>query len=113
MKKLGWNYNTKNIPAAYLAGYLCGKNYKGKEVILDAGLRKPTKLSKIYAALQGVIDAGVKVQGVEIAFEDKNKLFGKTIEHYSSLASEKMFSNYKKHGKIDMPNSIEKIKGGY
>jgi large subunit ribosomal protein L18 len=64
VKSYGWKAATGNIPAAYLTGYLCGLKAKAKgikEAILDIGLVAPTKGAKIFAALSGVLDAGVDV----------------------------------------------------
>jgi large subunit ribosomal protein L18 len=63
-KIYGWKASTGNTPAAYLTGLLCGFKAKTKgvkEAILDVGLISPTKGSKIFAALSGVVDAGVDV----------------------------------------------------
>jgi large subunit ribosomal protein L18 len=64
VKSYGWKAATGNIPAAYLTGLLCGLKAKAngvKEAILDIGLVAPTKGAKIFAALSGVVDAGVAV----------------------------------------------------
>jgi large subunit ribosomal protein L18 len=63
-KTYGWKAPTGNIPSAYLTGLLCGLKAKAKgvkEAILDVGLLAPTKGAKIFAALSGVLDAGVNV----------------------------------------------------
>ncbi len=64
IKNFGWKASTGNIPAAYLTGLLCGLKAKAngvEEAILDIGLISPTKGSRIFAALSGVLDAGVDV----------------------------------------------------
>ena len=64
VKSYGWKAATGNIPAAYLTGLLCGFKAKTngiKEAILDIGLVAPTKGAKVFAALSGVLDAGVDV----------------------------------------------------
>jgi len=64
LKKYGWKAPTGNIPAAYLTGFLCGLKAKAKsvsEAILDIGLVAPTKGSKLFAVLSGVVDAGIPV----------------------------------------------------
>jgi large subunit ribosomal protein L18 len=64
LKKYGWKAPTGNVPAAYLTGLLCGLKAKAKgvsEAILDIGLVAPTKGSKLFAALSGVLDAGIDV----------------------------------------------------
>ena len=63
IKTYRWKAPTGNIPAAYLTGYLCGLKAKAagiEEAILDIGLVSPTKGSKIFAVLSGVVDAGVQ-----------------------------------------------------
>jgi large subunit ribosomal protein L18 len=64
VKKYGWKAATGNLPAAYLTGLLCGLKAKAAGVdaaILDIGMVIPTKGSKVFAVLHGVIDAGVEV----------------------------------------------------
>jgi large subunit ribosomal protein L18 len=64
VKKYGWKAATGNVPAAYLTGLLCGLKAKANgvsEAILDIGLVSPTKGSKVFATLSGVLDAGVVV----------------------------------------------------
>lgn len=53
----------KSLPAAYLTGFLAAKKAKGKisEAILDIGLQRNIPKSRIYAALKGAVDAGLKV----------------------------------------------------
>lgn len=64
VKKYGWKAATGNIPAAYLTGLLCGLKAKAAGIdaaILDIGLVIPSKGSKVFAVLNGVVDAGVEV----------------------------------------------------
>lgn len=64
IKKYGWQAPTGNIPAAYLTGLLCGLKAKAagvKEAILDIGLITPTKGAKIFAAMNGVLDADIEI----------------------------------------------------
>jgi large subunit ribosomal protein L18 len=64
IKSYGWRAPTGNIPAAYLTGLLAGLKAKAagiKEAILDLGLVSPTKGSRSFAVLSGVVDAGVAV----------------------------------------------------
>ena len=64
VNKYGWKAATGNIPAAYLTGLLCGLKAKKatiSEVILDLGLVSPTKGSKVFSTMSGVVDAGVVV----------------------------------------------------
>ncbi|HLN46213.1 MAG TPA: 50S ribosomal protein L18 [Candidatus Sulfotelmatobacter sp.] len=64
LKEFGWQAATGNIPAAYLTGLLCGLRAKKvgiEEAVLDIGLIPPTKGSRVFALLSGVVDAGVEV----------------------------------------------------
>jgi large subunit ribosomal protein L18 len=99
-KKFGWKASTGNVPAAYLTGLLCGLRAKKvgvTEAVLDIGLISPTKGSRLFAALSGVLDAGVgvphseeklvkeRLNGVHIATYGKK--LGAGSESYSSKFS--------------------------
>jgi len=105
LKKFGWEAPTGNVPAAYLTGLLCGLKAKSKgvnEAILDVGLVSPSKGSRLYAVLSGVLDAGLTVphdeskivkertKGEHIA--EYGKSFGIGSESYSAK-----FSGYLGH----------------
>ena len=100
LKKLGWKYNTGNIPSAYLTGLLTAKkSVKAgiKEAILDIGLRKPVKGSKLFACLKGAIDGGLKIPFSETILPSEERIKG---EHIA-----KQIENSK-----DMPKIFEDIK---
>lgn len=64
LKEFDWKASTGNLPSAYLTGLLCGLRAKKagvEEAVLDIGLVQPTKGSRLFAALSGVVDAGVEV----------------------------------------------------
>ncbi len=85
VKTYGWKAPTGNVPAAYLTGLLCGLKAKAKDVeeaILDIGLVSPTKGSKIFAALSGVLDAGVMVPHSEEKIV-KERMKGEHIVKYA------------------------------
>ena len=85
IKSYGWRAPTGNIPAAYLTGLLCGLKAKAagiKEAILDIGLVSPTKGSKIFAVLSGVVDAGVEVPHSEEKIV-KERMKGDHIAKYA------------------------------
>ena len=93
LKKFGWN-RTGNLPAAYLTGLLAGKRAKDKkigEAILDLGLHTPTKGSRLYAALKGVLDSGIKVPCSEDILPSEDRIKGKHI----SKDIEKQFEDIK------------------
>ncbi len=90
LKKLGWRYGTKNIPAAYLTGMLLGKKTKTKEAILDMGFAPSVKGSRIYAALKGAIDSGIKVSCSEKMFPDQKRLAGEHLLQEAKQEIEKI-----------------------
>jgi large subunit ribosomal protein L18 len=119
-KKYGWKAPTGNIPAAYLTGLICGfraKNKTVKNAILDIGLVNPSKGSKVFAALSGVIDAGIDIPHDEKKII-KVRLEGKHIASYgSSLESDSdaystRFAKYleQKLSPQDLPEHFSKIK---
>jgi large subunit ribosomal protein L18 len=90
LRKFGWKAPLGNVPAAYLTGLLCGLKAKAKGVEtanLDIGLVAPTQSAKIFAALSGVVDAGVNVPHDESKIV-KERLRGEHIAKYGkSLGS--------------------------
>ncbi|MCH8323958.1 MAG: 50S ribosomal protein L18 [Thaumarchaeota archaeon] len=77
----GWKGSRKNIPAAYLTGYLAGKKAMGKgakNALLYSGTRKYTQ--RMAAALKGVIDAGLEVAADSETFPPEKRIKG---EHLS------------------------------
>ncbi len=84
-KLFGWKAPTGNIPAAYLTGLLCGlkaKNKGVKEAILDAGLVSPTKGARIFAMLNGVVDAGITIPYSEEKIV-KERIKGEQVAKYA------------------------------
>lgn len=85
LKKHGWNYNFKNIPASYLAGALLAKKakeHKINEAILDLGLQTPKSGSKLFAVLKGAIDGGLNIPASKSVFPPEERLTGKHISSY-------------------------------
>ena len=85
----GWKASTSNVPAAYLTGLLCGLKAKSKGVevgVLDIGLIAPVKGAKVFAALGGVLDAGVDVP------HDEEKLVEERVKGEHIVAYAKSLS---------------------
>ncbi len=77
----GWKGSRKNIPAAYLTGYLAGKKALGKgakNAILYSGTRKYTQ--RMAAALKGVVDSGLEIPADPETFPPEERIKG---EHLS------------------------------
>lgn len=90
--KYGWPFSLKNIPAAYLTGFLLGikaKKCKIKNVIFDIGLQRSTKGSRIYAALKGAIDAGLSAKYSEDIMPSEERLKGKHLKNAEKIEEEK------------------------
>lgn len=80
LKKLGWTGSGKSTPGAYLTGLLAGKRAKEKgigEAVLDIGLREPTKGATVFAALKGMIDAGIEIPHSDKMIPGKDRIEGK------------------------------------
>lgn len=76
----GWKGSRKNIPAAYLTGYLAGKkaiSNGAKDAILYTGTRKYTQ--RMSAALKGVIDAGLEIPANEETFPPQERINGEHL----------------------------------
>jgi large subunit ribosomal protein L18 len=120
--KLDWKGHTSNLPAAYLVGLLCGHRARKEgieEVILDIGMQTPAAGGKIFAALKGVLDAGLNVPHGEGVFPAEERIRGDHIAQYAEkLKSEdedtykKMFSNYLQRGfpPEQLPQHFNQIK---
>lgn len=120
LKKYGWKAPTGNVPAAYLTGLLCGLKAKAKglsEAILDIGLVSPTKGSKVFAALGGILDADVAVPHndkkiVKERSEGKHiAVYGKGLVSDSEVYSVK-FSKYLEQKLVPekLPEHFAKVK---
>ena len=82
LKGHGWSAGTGNLPAAYLTGFLAGRRAaaKGlKEAILDIGMQRPSKGGRLFAALQGLLDAGVAVPHDKGVLPPKDRVRGAHI----------------------------------
>jgi large subunit ribosomal protein L18 len=100
LKKTGWEYSCNNLPACYLAGLILGKKAlakKVKDAVVDAGLQTQVPGSKIYAAVKGVIDAGMKIPVSEDVFPTNERIAGKDIAAFFAISkSNTQFASYKK-----------------
>ncbi len=122
LKNFNWNVATSNLPSAYLVGLLAGlkaKNGGISTAVLDIGLNPPVYGSRIFAALKGIVDAGIEVPHSDKIFPANNRLNGAHIADFAINLKEndeelfnKQFSNYTKQ-KIDpakIPQIFDKTK---
>lgn len=80
LEDYGWEHHTGNLPAAYLTGFLAAKRADTDEAVLDIGLRKDAREGRIFAAVQGMRDAGVEVPVGEEALPSESRMKGEHIE---------------------------------
>ena len=76
----GWPENMKgslkSLQASYLTGFLLVKKLKTKpkEAVLDIGMQRSVHNSRIFAALNGAVDAGLKIMHSKEAFPQEERL---------------------------------------
>ena len=83
----GWKGSRKNIPAAYLTGYLAGKKALGKgskSAIMYSGTRKFT--DRMAAALKGIADAGIEVPADPESFPADERINGEHLSVKNDVA---------------------------
>ena len=106
-KKYGWKASRGNLPTAYLTGLLCGLKARSlglEEAIPDIGLNSPSKGSRVFAVLKGLLDAGIRVPIDQKKLPIEKRLNGEHIGQYAkSLSSsteeyQKRFSKYIEQG---------------
>lgn len=86
----GWKAPRGNLPAAYLTGLLCGLKAKAKgvdEAIFDIGLYPPSKGARVFALLNGVLDAKVAVPHSEEKLPGEDRLKGEHVAKYAASLS--------------------------
>jgi len=121
-KNYSWPASCKNTPAAYLTGFLCGSRAVSKGIQEAApyiGLHSPSHGAKVFAALKGALDAGLKLKHEEHILPKHSRLRGEHIASYASkLATEnpklyeERFSLYLSKGlkPEDLPKIFDQVK---
>jgi len=119
--KYGW-YGLKNIPSAYLTGFIAGKLALAKnikEAVLNLGYAWSKGASIPYAAVMGAIDAGLEIPLGEEAYVDESRIRGEHIASYAKILKEsnnalykKRFSIYLEKGvnPVELPKLFEEVK---
>lgn len=108
-KKYGWRAPRGNLPAAYLTGFLCGLKAKAKgveEAVLDIGLHSPTKGARVFAAMRGVLDAGLVIPHSEEKLPNEKRIQGIHIAQYAKTLSantEKYLAAFSKYLENKVP----------
>jgi len=98
-----WKGDCGNAPAAYLTGLLCGFRAAAqgvKKAVLDLGLQSPSRGTRVFAAVKGVLDAGVMVPHSENMLPDESRISGQHVVDYAgklSLNPEVYQKKFSKH----------------
>ncbi|MEM2941957.1 MAG: 50S ribosomal protein L18 [Candidatus Bathyarchaeia archaeon] len=123
LRGFGWKAGLKDLPAAYLTGLLAGMRAaarKVEEAILDIGTRRVTRGSRIFSALKGAVDSGLKIPHSEDILPDPARVRGEHIAEYAKKLSadpelyKRRFSRYLAAGlkPEDLPEHFEQVKKG-
>ena len=81
----------KSVPACYLAGYALGKKAiasGNSSAVLDIGLAASSSGSRVFAALRGMIDAGLEVPHGESVLPSEDRVKGEHIDNAQASAVE-------------------------
>jgi large subunit ribosomal protein L18 len=92
-KKQGWLGGTGNISAAYLTGLICGFRAVEQgigEAVFDIGLQHPSKGARVFAALKGAVDAGLKIPFDKAKLPDEKRIMGQHVAEYARSLSSNM-----------------------
>ncbi len=79
----GWDKSLGSTPAAYLTGVLAAQRARKagvSQAILDAGRFAPSTGGRVYAALKGVVDAGIRVPHAKEGLPEQERIQGGHLE---------------------------------
>lgn len=122
LRRFKWLGDYNNTPAAYLTGLILGLRARKmgmEEAIVDIGLHRPVKGSRVFAVLKGAIDGGLKVPHSPEIFPSEDRLEGMHISKFAELLKERdplvyerIFSGYLKRGlnPEDLPKHVKEVK---
>jgi len=87
----------KSLPACYLAGILFGKKIlkEKSEAIVDLGLARSTKGSRIYAAIKGIVDSGAKVAHNTKMFPEEKRIHNDEVKGFFESLKNKLLKETK------------------
>ena len=93
VEKYGWpiDASRKSIPASYISGYAMAKTAIAagdKEAVLDIGLAASTPGNRVFAALKGMVDAGMEIPYGESVLPDDDRINGSHIDDSIAKAVE-------------------------
>ena len=77
-----------------------------KNAILDIGIFRPVKKTRLFAALKGVIDAGLEIPHSEDIFPDDEHIQGQHISNYAKLIESNDIEKYNKQFSKYLKNKV-------
>jgi large subunit ribosomal protein L18 len=120
LKGYGWKASGKNIPAAYLIGYIAGRKAlaEGIEIAnLDMGLKRVTTGNRVFAVVQGANDAGLDIPIDSDVVPSQEAINGNVIAEYAEniedpIEYERRFSVYLRRGLRPeaLPSHFDEVK---
>ena len=92
---LGWpeTASNKSIPASYVIGYLMGSKAAKlgcNDAVLDIGLSAASSGSRNFAALKGMVDAGLNIPHDESVLPSEERINGEHINKSIAKSVEKI-----------------------
>ncbi|MHA1865777.1 MAG: 50S ribosomal protein L18 [Candidatus Heimdallarchaeaceae archaeon] len=100
LAQYGWDIATSNMPAAYLTGFLAGKRALKADIgeaILDIGTLEALPKTRLFAALKGIVDAGVEIPYGEKMIPDEERIRGEHIANYGRLLAKEDKEKYNRY----------------
>ncbi len=102
--KQGWpekyRSSLKSLPAAYLTGMLLARMLKEKKIklekaVIDLGIGRATKGSRLFACVKGLVDAGINLPHSKEIFPDESRIYGRHMKKETPIGDikEKLLSN--------------------
>tara|TARA_Y100000589_G_C27072839_1_gene596203 strand:- start:17 stop:385 length:369 start_codon:yes stop_codon:yes gene_type:complete len=93
VKKHAWpeTMSKKSVPASYLVGYALGKAAIAaghEDAVLDIGLAASTPGGRVFAALRGMVEAGLNVPHSEEILPSDDRISGAHIDESVANAIE-------------------------
>jgi len=85
--KSGWKGSVKNLPSAYMLGFLIAKKATKAGItnaIADIGFHTSIPGNRVYAALKGAVEGGLGIPVSEEIFPSEDRLAGKHIEGFAN-----------------------------
>lgn len=86
----------KSLGACYLTGLLFGKKIaKEKEAVIDTGLIRNTKGSKLHAAIKGIADSGFKISSNPEMYPEEKRINSDNLKSFFESVRNKIMNEGK------------------